>query len=245
MNNEQFGALVRGIIEFSELNTIPNLDPICQLVFDMIRPKIERDIEKYELTVWKRKYAVYVREAEKSGEHAISFEDWYVQKLSCDNKSNQMTSHDNTRHLTVTVTETVKGTVTKTENVHLPVEEGQSDSVDFYEQNMADMVSFVDSYINELYPRKRGHKHLPVKREQYATFARKLLNCAREVDLEPDEIKEVVETALDEEQHGDMTIFLATMPEQLAYWLVRTGTRAVVELRGTSYDYEQLVANSG
>lgn len=81
LDDAHFGALMRGVIEFAEAGALPELDGIGQIIFDMIRPKIERDAEKYELTVWKRKYAVYVRETEKSEEQAVPFDEWFAARV--------------------------------------------------------------------------------------------------------------------------------------------------------------------
>lgn len=75
---EQKGVLFDAILDFAEFGTEPELDDLTGMCFDFIRPKIEWDAKKYTETVWKRKYAAYVREANRSGEVVRPFEDWYA-----------------------------------------------------------------------------------------------------------------------------------------------------------------------
>lgn len=102
-------------------------------------------------------------------------------------------------------------------------------------------ISAVNDFVDIWYPKRYGREHKKLTRRQRLTFARKLTACASELELDMDAVLTAIRTAINEEQRSDMTIFLATTEQQLSYWLVRTGVCTVVELRGTSYDYEQLV----
>lgn len=77
LTHEQKGLLFDAIMDFAEFGTEPELDDLTGMCFDFIRSKIEWDAKKYEDTMWKRKYAAYVREANRNGEMACSFDDWY------------------------------------------------------------------------------------------------------------------------------------------------------------------------
>lgn len=76
LNFEQKGKLFDAILDFAELGTEPELDDLTGMCFDFIRPKIEWDAKKYAETVNKRKYAAYVREANKHGEEILPFGEW-------------------------------------------------------------------------------------------------------------------------------------------------------------------------
>lgn len=83
LNNDQSGALLKGIIEYAMTGAIPELDDMAGMAFDMLRPRIDTDGEHYEDKREQTKYAVYCREAKKRGETPCSFEEWQ-QMVSCD-----------------------------------------------------------------------------------------------------------------------------------------------------------------
>ena len=83
LKNEQSGELLKGIVEYAMTGAIPELDDMAGMAFDLLRPGIDRDGERYEDTREQRKYAVYCREAKKRRETPCSFEEWQ-QMVSCD-----------------------------------------------------------------------------------------------------------------------------------------------------------------
>ena len=83
LKNEQSGELLKGIVEYAMTGAIPELDDMAGMAFDLLRPGIDRDGERYEDTREQRKYAVYCREAKKRRETPCSFEEWQ-QMASCD-----------------------------------------------------------------------------------------------------------------------------------------------------------------
>lgn len=76
LTNEQAGALLRGIVDYAQTGAIPELDPMPGMAFDLLRPGIDRDGERYFEQIEQRRYAVYCREAKKRGADPISFENW-------------------------------------------------------------------------------------------------------------------------------------------------------------------------
>ncbi len=86
LSNEQNGMLLRGIVDYAQTGTIPELDGMTGMAFDLLRPSIDRDGERYAEAVDQRRYAVYCREAKKHGEEPMSFEEWQ-RVLSSDNGS--------------------------------------------------------------------------------------------------------------------------------------------------------------
>lgn len=86
LSNEQNGMLLRGIVDYAQTGAIPELDNMTGLVFEMLRPSIDRDGERYAESVAQRRFAVYCREAKKRGEEPMSFEEWQ-RVLSSDNGS--------------------------------------------------------------------------------------------------------------------------------------------------------------
>ncbi len=76
LTHEQAGALLRGIVDYAQTGAIPELDAMSGLAFDLLRPSIDRDGERYFEQIEQRRYAVYCREAKKRGADPISFESW-------------------------------------------------------------------------------------------------------------------------------------------------------------------------
>ena len=86
LDNEQCGALFRAIIDYAEYGAVPDLEPMTGMVFDLLRPKIDRDAEKYEESREQRQHAVYVREAKRRGEQPLTLPEWRLyRETSSDN----------------------------------------------------------------------------------------------------------------------------------------------------------------
>ncbi len=86
LDNEQCGALFRAIIDYAEYGTVSDLEPMTGMAFDLLRPKIDRDAEKYEESREQRLHAVYVREAKRRGEQPLPISEWRLHReLSSDN----------------------------------------------------------------------------------------------------------------------------------------------------------------
>lgn len=82
LNDEQAGALLRGILGYAQTGAIPELDAMPGMAFDLLRPSIDRDEERYFEAIEQRRYAVYCREAKKHGKEPVSYEDW--QRMTSD-----------------------------------------------------------------------------------------------------------------------------------------------------------------
>ena len=104
---EERGELFTAIMDFAELGVIPDLDGMAALCFDLIKPKIERDGERYEEVRTQRQYAVYCREVKRNGGEPVSYDEW----LSGDN---QPLSTDNGSYPTTTTTVTTTATASTT-----------------------------------------------------------------------------------------------------------------------------------
>ena len=48
LTNEQRGELLQGIVGYAQSGTIPELDGMTGMAFDLLRPGIDRDGERYE-----------------------------------------------------------------------------------------------------------------------------------------------------------------------------------------------------
>lgn len=76
LDNEQCGILFRAILDYAEYGAVSDLEPMTGMVFDLLRPKIDRDAEKYVENREQRQHAVYVREAKRRGEQPLPFSEW-------------------------------------------------------------------------------------------------------------------------------------------------------------------------
>ena len=65
-------------LDYAELGVVPNFENNIPLAicWDFLQPKIDRDQQRYEAAIAKKKYAVYVREEKKTGRSPVEFEEW-------------------------------------------------------------------------------------------------------------------------------------------------------------------------
>lgn len=120
LDTEQKGVLFQSILDYAELGVVPDLDGICGLAWEFIRPKLDKDAALYDEKVNKNRYAVYVREEKRHGRTALEYEEWK------DSYSNhQVTSGDNMRHPTTdsTPAPTPKATPSPNPNSNLSLAE--------------------------------------------------------------------------------------------------------------------------
>ena len=82
LNMVQRGELLTAILDYAEFGIVSELGDMTGICFDLMRPKIDHDDERYEEVGLKKRYATYCREAKKDGEVPVSFEEW----LSSDNR---------------------------------------------------------------------------------------------------------------------------------------------------------------
>lgn len=76
LDDEQLGALFRAVVCYAAHGEIVELDGMAGLTFDMMRPKLDRDDQKYRDKCIKSEYATYCREMKKQGSEPLSYERW-------------------------------------------------------------------------------------------------------------------------------------------------------------------------
>lgn len=103
LTQEQKGQLFEAILEYGEFGAVPNFDDDIGLAvaWDLIRPMIDRDNERYLAQVQKKQYAVYTRECKKNGIDVPDFETWRLMS-SGDNERYHVISGDNERYRPMT-----------------------------------------------------------------------------------------------------------------------------------------------
>ena len=98
------GRLFWAMLEYGKFGTVPQFEGLAlELVWEFVKPKIDKDSEEYNRTVQKRQYATFCRDRKKKGEPDISFEEWL---MTIDDKSHHMISHDIKWYPTTTTTTT-------------------------------------------------------------------------------------------------------------------------------------------
>ena len=73
---DEQGQLFRAILNYGEDGTAPDFDYMLGIAWDFIKPRLERDRERYAETCRKKQHAAYVRECGRYGEVPLSFADW-------------------------------------------------------------------------------------------------------------------------------------------------------------------------
>jgi hypothetical protein len=68
LSDDELGVLFRAVIDFSEFGLEPSeLPGMSAFAFDILRPCLERDAQRYRKTVAQRKYAAFCRERMRQG----------------------------------------------------------------------------------------------------------------------------------------------------------------------------------
>ena len=81
MDDGQLGALFRAIIAYARHGELPELDGMGKFAFAMLRPKIDRDGERYARQKLHGLYMVYCRNL-KIGEKKLTEDEWIRSQLS-------------------------------------------------------------------------------------------------------------------------------------------------------------------
>lgn len=76
LNLEEKGRLFEAILDYAEDGVIPELDGICGVAWDFLRPRIDRDSSSYEKSCVKKRYAAYCRDARKRNLTPMTFDEW-------------------------------------------------------------------------------------------------------------------------------------------------------------------------
>ena len=76
MSDEQAGTLLRAILDYAQYGETTDLDAMEGMAFDMLRPVLDRDAERYEETREQRQYAAYSRELKRRDEQPLPIAEW-------------------------------------------------------------------------------------------------------------------------------------------------------------------------
>ena len=70
--------LFLAILEYAESKTLPQLPEKLELVWSLIRPRLDFDDDRYYEKTAQAKYAAYVRWTKRAGEEPLSYEEWVM-----------------------------------------------------------------------------------------------------------------------------------------------------------------------
>ncbi len=82
LDDSQCGALFRAIMDYAEHGAVPELDLMSGMVFDLLRPALDRDAVRYEETREQRQYAAYSRESKRRGEQPMDVAEWRLSRCT-------------------------------------------------------------------------------------------------------------------------------------------------------------------
>ena len=84
---EARGKLFTAMLDYAELGVMPELDGMTALCFDLVRPKLDRDAERYEQQRLHSLYMVYCR---STPEKERMSESEFIASLTVTNSNNQL-----------------------------------------------------------------------------------------------------------------------------------------------------------
>lgn len=76
LDDADAGRLIKALLSYSSMGELLPLDGMASLAFDLIRPKLDRDAEKYVEKIQKRKYAGYSKACRDRGEEPLDLDSW-------------------------------------------------------------------------------------------------------------------------------------------------------------------------
>lgn len=114
---EQRGILFDAILEYGELGVEPDLEGILAMAWGFIKPRIDKDGERYSRQIAQRQYATYCREKKRSNEEPLSFDAWMASK---DNDCYRPMTEDDERYPTTWLPSTRQSLTTATSAYLLP-----------------------------------------------------------------------------------------------------------------------------
>ena len=79
----QRGALFTALLDYAKTGKLPDeLDALTGMAFDLIRPKLDKDAERYADKKLRSRYAAYCKVQDDRREARLSFEEWAASEAS-------------------------------------------------------------------------------------------------------------------------------------------------------------------
>ena len=118
VSDSEAGVLIKAMIAYCRTGELLPLEGTASIIFDIIRPKLDRDAVKYNEQIMKRKYGDSTKACRDRGDEPPSFESWrdglQVHEQACACTSMQTITPTATASKTTTSTAT-ESTYTETD----------------------------------------------------------------------------------------------------------------------------------
>lgn len=83
-NDKTIAKLFRATVMYAKFGEIPSFSGNDEIFWEMIRPTIDRDADRYTNTVRQRKYAGYCSAMQRIGREPLSIDEWEKQRALTD-----------------------------------------------------------------------------------------------------------------------------------------------------------------
>lgn len=105
------------------------------------------------------------------------------------------------------------------------------------EELAKESIAIIDWYVDILYPQVSRQPHEAMSRSKRMTFAGKLLECASATGIDLETIREILVSIARCTNQGefDVTIYYATSPKVLGYWILQHPDLGFEFVSGTEY----------
>jgi len=74
--DKEVARLVRATLQYGKHGEEPLLSGVSAILWEMVKPTLDRDDDRYKIRCIKNRHAVYVREEKKAGRDPLGFDEW-------------------------------------------------------------------------------------------------------------------------------------------------------------------------
>ena len=106
------GKLIKAVFSYASTGALMPLDGMTAMAFDLLRPRLDRDAEKYEQTIQRRRYGGYSKACRERGEDPLDYEAWLEHAHACTSMPTTTTATTQSTATTTTATTTATTAVT-------------------------------------------------------------------------------------------------------------------------------------
>lgn len=78
-SDKELGEFFRALVCYAKNGEVRPVEGMVSLAFDMVRPKLDRDLEAYRSKCERNRYAAFSREEKRRGNEVPTFEEWRAQ----------------------------------------------------------------------------------------------------------------------------------------------------------------------
>ncbi len=76
MSREEKGDLLESMMHYGMTGEEPKLSGTLEVLWPLLKDRVDRDTDRYNRTVVRNQYASYVKSAQSKNQTALSYEDW-------------------------------------------------------------------------------------------------------------------------------------------------------------------------